>query len=309
VTGGLRGPQVLRLLLVFISTLVVVTGARAQTTTPERRARLVYLVAPDAQGCPSEQELRAAANARAGHELFGDPASLTLEVNIRRAGAAHLATVVLPDAPNGTGTRELRSDVGCAELATAVALVASLAIDPESALGPPPAPPPPPPPTPSRTWRGWVGLGPRVGIGPGPISGGLALSGGVVGARGTLGAELRGLAPRDSAFEAGQVAVTPLTLALLPCAARGHLEACGMAALGLVRGQGSGFAQNFTTWLPYAALGARGGVVLGTERLRMRAFVEAAAVLPRSSFRVGEADAYTTHPVSVTGGVDGLFFF
>jgi hypothetical protein len=24
---------------------------------------------------------------------------------------------------------------------------------------------------------------------------------------------------------------------------------------------------------------------------------------------VGEADAYTTHPVSVTGGVDGLFFF
>jgi hypothetical protein len=309
VASGLRSPQVLRLLLAFLPTFIV-TGARAQTGVPERRARLVYVVAPDAQGCPSEQELRAAANARAGHELFGDPASLTLEVNIRRAGAAHVATVVLPDGPDGTGTRELRSDVGCAELATAVALVASLAIDPESILRPPPPPPPPPPP--SRTWRGWVGLGPRVGFGPGPLSGGLALSGGVtgfLGGRGTLGAELRGLAPRDSAFEAGQVAVTPLTLAVLPCAARGHLEACGVAAVGLVRGEGAGFTQNFTVWRPFAALGARGGVVLGGERLRLRAFVEVAAVLPRTSFMVGEAEAYTTHGVSCTGGVDGLFFF
>ena len=94
-TGGLRGPQVLRLLLALFSTFIVV-GARAQDAAPERRARLVYVVAPDAQGCPSDAELRAAANARAGHELFGDPASLTLEVNIRRAGAAHVATVVLP---------------------------------------------------------------------------------------------------------------------------------------------------------------------------------------------------------------------
>jgi hypothetical protein len=308
VAGGLRCPQVLPLLLALVTTIVA-SIARAQTAAPDRRARLVYVVAPDAQGCPSPEALRAAANARAGHELFGEPASLTLEVNIRRDGAAHLATVVLPDAPGGTGTRELRSDVGCAELATAVALVASLAIDPESALGAPPAPPPPPPPPPPRTWRGWVGLGPRVGLGPGPVSGGLALSGGLVGTRGTLGAELRGLAPRDIAFEAGQVSVLPLTLAVLPCAARGHWEACGVVAAGLVRGEGSGFAQNFTAWRGFGALGARGGFVLGTERLRMRAFVEATAMFPWTDFRVGEAIAYTTRGVSLTGGVDGLLFF
>lgn len=318
-TGGARRPQVLRLLLALLT--IPASLAHAQVppearaaqpgAAPERRARLVYVVAPEAEACPSAQELRAAANARAGHELFGEPASLTLEVKIRRDGAAHVATVVLPDAPGGNpGTRELRSDVGCGELATAVALVASIAIDPESALGPPPAPPPPPPPPPpSRTWRGFVGLGPRVVYGPAPLSAGLALSAGVIGAHGTLGAELRGLVPSDAAFGTGQVTVLPLSLSILPCATRGHWEACGVAAVGLVRGEGTGFTQNFSEWKGFAAVGARGGYVVGTERLRLRAFAEAAAVFPRTTFMVDDAEAYTTRGVSLAGGIDGMLFF
>jgi hypothetical protein len=131
-----------------------------------------------------------------------------------------------------------------------------------------------------------------------------------VGARGTLGAELRGLFPSDASFAPGTVTVLPLTLSVLPCVHRGRWEACGVAAVGLVRGEGKGFAQNFSVWKAYAALGARGGVVLGgDERWRVRAFVEAAAAFPRTSFMVGDQEAYTTRGVSVAGGIDGLLFF
>jgi hypothetical protein len=305
----LRRPQVLRLLLALLTIPAGLSNAQAE---PEARAaadtaRLVYVVAPDAKACPSADELRAAANARAGHELFGEPATLTLQVTIRRDGAAHVATVVLPDAPGGsTGARELRSDVSCAELATAVALVASIAIDPASILGPPPAPPPPPPP---RTWRGYVGLGPRGGVGPTLASAGLGLSAGIIGSRGTLSVELRGLAPRDAQFANGKVTVMPLSLSVLPCASRGLWEACGVASLGLVRGEGTGFVQNFSAWKAFGALGGRGGLVVGPDRLKLRAFVEATAVFPRTTFLVGDAAAYTTRGVSVTAGVDALLFF
>lgn len=288
--------------------LLLASSAPTAPEAPAPRARLVYVVAPDAEACPTADDLRSAVNARAGHELFGEPPNLTLEVTIRREGAAHVATVVLPDAPGGGGaTRELRSDVGCAELATAVALVASLAIDPASIL---PPPPPPPAVAPSESWRSFAALGPRAayGLAPGGSSG-LALSGGVVFKRATLGAELRGLLPGDAPYSNGSVAIVPLTLSLLPCATRGHWEGCGVAALGLLRGAGAGFSENRTAWKAFAGLGARGGFVLGGERFRLRAFVEATAVLPRTTFLVGVDEAYTTRGVSIAGGLDGLVFF
>ena len=72
-------------------------------------------------------------SARAGHELFGEPSDLTIDVTLRRdAGAdSYLATLGLPGA-SGRATRELRSTVGCGELATAAALVVSIALDPEA---------------------------------------------------------------------------------------------------------------------------------------------------------------------------------
>jgi hypothetical protein len=298
VASGASGPLVL-----LLATLAVPAAASADPL----RARLVYVVAPDAEACPSADDLRAAVNARAGHELFGEPPDVTLEIRIGRAGGAHVATVSLPDAPGGGGaTRELRSDVGCAELATAVALVASIAIDPASALQPAPPPPPPAP----RAWRGFAGLGPRAtaGVAPGAVAG-LALSAGAVGRRGTLGLELGGFLPGDASYAGGRVAVLPLTVSLLPCASRGHWEACGVAALGLVRGAGAGFSENLSAWKAFAGLGARGGLGVGAERFRLRLFVELLAVLPRTTFLIGDAAAYTTRGVSVGGGLDGLMFF
>jgi hypothetical protein len=309
---GARGPLVLLLAL-----LATQARARAETTTAPPHARLVYFVDPEAAGCPTAEELRAAANARAGHELFGEPSDLTIDVTIRRGADTdthvdvYVATVGLPSASGGA-TRELRSNVGCAELATAAALVVSIALDPESLLraAPPPPPPPPPPAGASRTWRALVGLGPRGawGLTPEPTLG-VALSAVTVGERVALGLELGGFLADDASYRRGEVSVLPLTMAFLPCELWTHVEACAVAKLGILRGTGTGFDQNTSVSKLFAAGGARAGFILDAGRLRFRASLEGDVVAPRTSFLVGDAVVYTTRGVSLSAGLDALLFF
>jgi hypothetical protein len=297
-------------LLVFVTFVVAAAPARAQPSAPQR-ARLVYLVDPTAVGCPSTDELRGAVNARAGHELFGEPSDRTLDVTIRRRDAAYEATVELPDTP-GSAKRELRSEVGCAELATAVALVASIALDPESILRPAPPPPPLPPVTAAATpsWRALVGLGPRIGWGTAPrTTFGLALSAAAMSQRFALGAELAGFAPADTSYGRGAVSVLPLALAVLPCGMTSHFELCGVARAGLLRGSGAGFAQDFETWKAFAAAGLRIAAFKDLGRLRVRASGETTGVIPVTRFKVDETVAYSTRGVAFAAGLDVLMFF
>jgi hypothetical protein len=309
VPAGARGPFVL-----LLATWAVPAVAHAQVTSSPTatRARLVYVVDPAAAPCPSADEFRAAANARAGHELFGEPATATIEVSLRREGEAFVATVALPDTPGEReATRELRSAVGCAELASAAALVASIALDPASLLRPSAEPKPEPPATPaSETWRALLGGGPRGvwGLSPGPTVG-LALSAAAVKGRTSLGVELRGLVPRDASYGNGSVAVLPLALSLLPCRLGRHVEACAVGVLGLLRGAGAGFDHDFTVWRPFGGLGARGGLTTDLGRLRLRASLEGDVLLPRTQFLVGTAGVYATRSVSVSGGLDALLYF
>jgi hypothetical protein len=305
---GARRSFVLALLVLACG--VAPAAARAQEGAG--RARLVYVVDPAAQPCPTTDEIRAAIEARVGHAVFGEPATVTVEVSVRREANTFVATVALPDAPGERGAkRELRSDAGCAELATAAALVASIAVDPASALRPPVevVTPPPPPPA-SRTWRAFVGLGPRAawGLTPDP-TGGLALSGAAVTERAALGAALEGFASSDAAFGAGSVGIRPMGLALLPCRLGGHWEACGVARLGLLRGGGEGFAQDLAAWRAFFGVGARGAAFVDLGRVRLRASLEATAILPRTAFIVGDATVYTTRGVSFAAGLDALFAF
>jgi hypothetical protein len=296
----------------FTAFVAAAAPARAEPPAPPR-ARLVYLVDPTAVGCPSADELRAAVDARAGHELFGEPSDRTLDVTIRRRDAGYEATVALPDTP-GAAKRELRSEVGCAELATAAALVASIALDPESILRPtpPPAPPPPPPPPAAapRSWRAFVGLGPRGawGIAPGTTLG-LALSAAATSQHLQLGAELAGFAPTDTGFGPGTVSVLPLALAVLPCGMTSHLELCAVARAGVLRAAGAGFTQNFETWKPFAAFGLRAGAFKDLGRLRVRASAEATSVIPVTHLKIDETVAYSTRGVAFAAGLDVLIFF
>jgi hypothetical protein len=300
--------------LVLLAALA--TPARAETPPPGH-ARLVYFVDPTAAGCPTPDEFRGAVDARAGHELFGDPGDVTIDVTLRRLDATYVATVGLPDTPDARAAiRELRSDTSCAELATAVALVVSIALDPESVLRAPPPPPPPPPAPPpeparaSRTWRALVGGGPRgaSGLTPDPTAG-LAVSAAAVGDRLAFGAELAGFLSSETRYARGSVSVLPLTFSVLPCGMWAHVELCAIARLGLVRGTGAGFDQDFSVWRAFGAAGLRAGGFVDVGRLRFRASVEGTGVAPTTTFAVDQAGAYATRGVSVAGALDALVFF
>jgi hypothetical protein len=301
-----------RALVPLLALLWGATPVAARAEEPAPRARLIYVVDPAAQPCPPPEELRGAIEARVGHAVFGEPATLTVEVNVRRDGAAYVATVALPDAPGERGaSRELRSDVGCAELVSATALVASIAVDPASALRPPPpVTVEPPRPAAPRIWRAQVGLGPRAawGFTPDPLAG-VALSGAAVSEHAAFGAALEGFASGDATFSPGSVRIRPLALALLPCRLGAHWEACGVARLGLLRGGGAGFDTDLTTWKAFLGVGARAGAFVDLGRLRLRASIEADYVVPRTAFVVGDATVYTTRSVSVSAGLDALVAF
>jgi hypothetical protein len=278
-------------------------------------ARLIYSVDPDAAGCPTAEVFRAAVNARVGREAFGEPASVTVDVTIRRAGDGYVATVALPDAASGSpGTRELRSDVSCTELATAAALVASIAIDPAAPVRPaPPSPSPPPPsspPPPPRTWRVLVGAGPRGVWGLTPdVTPALALSAAAATTGAALGLELTGFLSTDAAYAGGSVAIRPLKVSLLPCRIWQHWEGCAVGQLAFIRGAGTGFDANYTAWKVLAGAGARAGWGADVGPVRVRLSVESDVLLPRTTFLVGSAAVYTTQGVSLSGGLDVLVVF
>ncbi len=306
---GARGSLVLLLAL-------AATQERARATeraTPTPHAKLVYFVDPEAVDCPTAEVFRAAVTTRAGHELFGEPSDVTIDVTLRHDAdaASYVAILGLPGA-SGRATRELRSTIGCGELATAAALVVSIALDPESLLRPPPPAPPAPPPATraSRTWRALVGLGPRGawGLTPDPTLG-LAFSAAAVSDGVALGLELGGFLSDDAPYHAGTVSVLPFTMAFLPCALWSHLEACAVAKLGVLRGTGAGFSQNDATTKLFGAGGARAGYIVDAGRLRFRASLEGDVVAPRTSFVVNDTSVYTTRGVSLSAGLDALLFF
>jgi hypothetical protein len=277
----------------------------------DARARLVYAPEPEVGVCPTADEFRAAVNARAGRELFGEPATVTIDVSLRHDGEGHVAIVDLPDADRTKrATRELRSDASCADVAAAAALVVSIALDPTSILRAP-APPPPvaaPAPAAPRKWLA-VGTGPRGSWGLAPsFTAGLALSALARAERTSLGLELAGFAPGDAKYATGTVSVLPLALAAVPCRTWTHWEACGVGSIVALRGAGSGFSEDFAAWRIMAGVGARGAFGQDVGPARLRAFVEGDVFLPRTTFLVGNAAAWTTRSVSFLAGVDVLFF-
>jgi hypothetical protein len=154
------------------------------------------------------------------------------------------------------------------------------------------------------------GLGPRGVWGATPeLTAGLALSAAAVRAPLAFGVELAGLLPKDAHFAGGSVSVLPLTLSVLPCGVRSHVEICAIARLGVLRGAGAGFYENFTTWKAFGAAGLRAGGFVDAGRLRLRASIEATGVVPKTQLVVGDSAVYATRGVSVAAGLDALFFF
>jgi hypothetical protein len=136
-------------------------GARAQAPAAVT-AELSYAAAPS---CPSEADFVAAVRARTDKVRFVSDPSATQRVSVRLADGAEgpAGMLVISDGERTILHRNLAAST-CGEIASALALVAALALDPDAALeddAPPPPPPPPPPPAPIEAPKAAPG-GPRA---------------------------------------------------------------------------------------------------------------------------------------------------
>lgn len=264
----------------------------------EPAGRLVYRRSTGAESCPDESALRRAVVARLGEDPFDDTRRPTFDVTISAADGKWLGRVALVDATGlESGVREIREAADCVELVEALALGISLAINPALAGAepvasfpvplpaplPPPAPPSSepkpakaptsetsdgaretPPPVPVEPWRwglGLMGLG-SVGTAPDVSLGAAAL---LRARRGTLSLSLEGRYDFPASQELGNGAETRLIAGLLvPCFhfPPGRFLACGVGALGSLRGEAPSLPNPQSDTALYAALGVRGAFEL-----------------------------------------------
>lgn len=137
-----------------LAAFAILAASREAAASPV--ARFVYVRGLGAEACPDEDTMRAAVSARLGYDPFRVVAKTTLTAQISRENGVYRGHVKLVDeAGQERGARSLESRTDdCKELAEALALSMSIALDPLSVLAPagpkPPDEPPPPPEEPPK---------------------------------------------------------------------------------------------------------------------------------------------------------------
>lgn len=302
--------------------LWVVPIARADGPTT---ARLSFVREERAEACPDEAALRERVAARLGRDPFVADALLGISVRIEPLDGAGYRAVIELDDEGETTRRELTSARGdCADLADALALALSLAVDPASLLAPAPRADPPPPPPPTAT----AAPDPTPVVEPAPepprddvsarfsalvlgswgaapeFSGGLGLSGGFRVAAFSLDLELRAEIPTEIAGVNGVVRGAPITAALVPCAHADIVTMCGVIRAGAFWAESVDAAEVRSAAGPYVALGARGGLELPlTPSVALAILGEVSAPLVGAELRLGSERVWETPPVNVSLGV------
>ena len=287
-----------------------------------RTVRLVYARADGIAGCPDEQQVRDAVSERLGYDPFDNAALTVVSSRIDVDGAGLLGRVVTQDPAGATlGEREIASrDRNCAELASAMILAISLAIDPLSAIGvqppPPPDPPPParrpaPPPAVQKTAEPpGVPLG--IGLGAGPLVTYGSTPGVTAGfaARATLrSADLSGALegrfdlPTSESVGEAEVRARSWMSALVVCFHRRWLGLCGV--LGVGRTHVTSDAEGARpVALPLAAAGPRATAeLLRWGRLSLLGHADVLFSLWRPTALLGRDTAWQTAPVAPAAGL------
>ena len=300
-------------------------------------ARLVYVRSAGAAACPDEDALRTAVAARLGYEPFRHTAPVTLVARVTRVSGLYRGEVELLD-ENGIerGTRALaeRTD-RCEDVVAAMALTASIVIDPlsltrsapppdatadvtdfQSTPAPPPpavAPPPPrtveeeaPRPPPSRptrarpfvgtTFIGAFGVEPAASFGMSAFAG---LRGKVV----SLALEGRAdLGTSTDVAPVGSVSSRVVLGSVIPCFHTGPAFVCPMGSLGLLTGSSSSIAGPRSNSMLFASVGARVGVELNLSGpLALFSATELGVPMTRPEFRIDGRSVY--QQPAITGSV------
>lgn len=319
----------------FASLLASVVLSVASSAASAPSARLVYLRGAGTDACPDEEAMRAAVATRLGYDPFLHWAKNTVFAEIKLDKGDLVGHVKLvDDSSHVRGEREIsQPGTGCSDLAHAMALTISIAIDPlslmrvapESEPAPslativPESPPPPQPqrepsqvvPAEQRTpapaaspsrWQGGVGVHGTIGMAP-TAAVGVDVFGGVRwrAISGELGGRIDFPASVDRAGGRASSSVIGGTLA--GCVHRSPIFGCGMVLLGVFSASGELGVSRRASAL-YAASGLRlGAAVPLWSGFELRLPVDLLVTLTRHTLQVDGADVLTLPPLSATAGL------
>jgi hypothetical protein len=118
-----------------VTTLALATGQPGEAAAATKTVRLLYVREAGVAACPAEPQLRAAVAVRLGYEPFAADARSALLARVFKSQSGYSATIeLIDDAGASRGKRELATEgESCDEMAGAMALSMSIAIDPERA--------------------------------------------------------------------------------------------------------------------------------------------------------------------------------
>lgn len=260
-------------------------------------------------------------------------AALDGAVTVGKSAKGLRARIELTDAAGEpSGSRELTSrQADCLELAWAVELAISLAIDPlHFADAPPPtvapsstappatatstiaAPPLAAPPVaapavvraaePKRRYR--VGAGAFAVLGSSPtVAFGFRATGGVRARLWSMNLEARADIPAAAPAAGGTVATGVYAGALVPCFHQLMFAGCGLVVLGAHHAIGTGYPNANDPWAFYAALGVRAAIEIKLrDRLELQVAADLLAPLTRIKLQLDGIDT-----VFETPAVSGAF--
>ena len=285
-------------------------------------AQLIYKRGEGAASCPDEARLRGGVAARLGYDPFTDDGKVVVLVTISRGSGGLRAAIELRDERGRvSGSRELASrQLDCVELAGAVTLAISIAVDPLAIAPPPPKPAPPTecptcpkcPSPPAIAQAPPERIHPRVSLG---VSGTLGATptpalGFLVGAGFRYRAfslELQGrfdVPFATSAPTTGSIRASVLAVLLAPCAHFRVLAGCALVGAGAMLGEGLNVTESRRDITPWAALGVRGAVELPLRRrLWLRAHLDLLGTLTRTTLYLNGTAAWVTPQLSGLLGV------
>jgi hypothetical protein len=321
-----------RAVSIAIAALASVAGRAVAKAPPT--VRLTYERSPTAADCPEKEAVLDAVRARLGFDPFREPAEIAIRASVTRSDDELSATLLLSDGGSAKGERLLVSRrADCSELASAMELALSIAIDPLSVSreptapsGPGPAPaqvtvlitaPAPPVPVPAAPTApaspkfllatgGAVG---SVGTTFSPTLGFLA-GFGLASERWSVSIEGRADLPASREVDGGRVNLSSLAGTLAPCLHRRPFGGCLLATVLALRGSGHDLAEARQLTTALVALGARVAVEVPSRgSFAVRAHADVLGPLTRTTLKVGGEPVWTSPPLSATLGVAAVINF
>jgi hypothetical protein len=304
--------------------LVAFAGQAAVKSAPPA-VWLTYERAANVADCPDREAVLDAVRARLGFDPFREPAEINIRASVFRDGKDLCAQILWSDEGARTSERRLASHrADCAELASAMELALSIAIDPLSMAREPESSAPVPRVTereavvvetlaPDRFTSRYVdavaGTSGNVGETVAPTLGFFA----GVGLRSdhwSLSLEGRADLPRSHSAGGGSIEAGSLATTLVPCVRRGPWGGCALASFEALRGSGHDLSNATQATSLFFTVGARALVEIPLRgSLAMRAHADVTSPLTRTSLKVGGNEVWTSPPITVAVGLAAVVNF